>query len=288
MMNAAAKRMCAVSMISVASAHRVASVPRGSAAAAGLSMGRCHSTGRRLAQWLTMISDPVALVADKPRDPVAHYQLGLAQLDSGSAAAAAASFRSSLELGYLEDMTAWCLGPNDDPLGPYHAAADALLEAEEFAAAEACYRYSLQLNGQNVAVRERLAATLRLSGRLAEAADELHDTLSLLAEEDEEVRCWLLLDLGAVIEDLAPIAGTGADWPSTTAAGTSSTGTSSKSVTSGGAAPAVRVGSLGPERLSAEECYRRAVRLDPEAGEAHKRLADVLAYARGAATAQAS
>jgi tetratricopeptide (TPR) repeat protein len=236
-------------------------------------MGRCHSTGRRLAQWLTMLSDPAALVADKPHDPVAHYQLGLAQLDSGSAAAAASSLRRSLELGYLEDMTAW---QNDDPLGPYHAAADALLEAEAFAAAEACYRHSLQLDGQNVAVRERLAATLRLSGRLAEAADELHDTLSLLGEADEEVRCWLLLDLGAVIEDLAPIAGTGADWPSTSSAGASSE------------APAVRVGSLGPERLSAEECYRRAVRLDPEAGEAHKRLADVLAYARGAATAQAS
>ena len=254
MMNAV-RRMCAVSMLSVASAHRVASAPR------GLSMGRCHSTGRRLAQWLTMLSDPAALVADKPHDPVAHYQLGLAQLDSGSAAAAASSLRRSLELGYLEDMTAWCLGPNDDPLGPYHAAADALLEAEEFAAAEACYRYSLQLNGQNVAVRERLAATLRLSGRLAEAADELHDTLSLLAEEDEEVRGWLLLDLGAVIEDLAPIAGTGADWPSTSAARTSSARASSEMVTSGGAAPAVRVGSLGPERLSAEECYRRAVRL---------------------------
>ena len=240
-------------------------------------MGRCHSTGRRLAQWLTMLSaDPAALVADKPHDPVAHYELGLAQLDSGSAAAAASSLRRSLELGYLEDATAW---RDDDPLGPYHAAADALLEAGEYAAAEACYRHSLQLDGQNVGVHERLAATLRLSGRLAEAANELHDTLSLLGEEHEEVRCWLLLDLGAVIEDLAPIVGTGADWPSTSAAGASS------EEACGGAVRAVRVGSLGPERLSAEECYRRAVRLDPEAGEAHKRLADVLAYSRGAAQA---
>ena len=238
-------------------------------------MGRCHSTGRRLAQALiTMLSsDPAALVADKPHDPVAHYELGLAQLDSGSAAAAASSLRRSLELGYLEDATAW---RDDDPLGPYHAAADALLEAGEYAVAEACYRHSLQLDGQNVGVRERLAATLRLSGRLAEAANELHDTLSLLGEEHEEVRCWLLLDLGAVIEDLAPIVGTGADWPSASAAGASS------EEASGGA---VRVGSLVPERLSAEECYRRAVRLDPEAGEAHKRLADVLAYSRGAAHA---
>ena len=132
------------------------------------------------------------------------------------------------------------------------------------------------LTARDVTDRERLAATLRLSGRLAEAANELHDTLSLLGEEHEEVRCWLLLDLGAVIEDLAPIVGTGADWPSTSAAGASS------EEASGGA---VRVGSLVPERLSAEECYRRAVRLDPEAGEAHKRLADVLAYSRGAAHA---
>ena len=185
-------------------------------------MGRCHSTGRRLAQWLTMLSaDPAALVADKPHDPVAHYELGLAQLDSGSAAAAALSLRRSLELGYLEDATAW---RDDDPLGPYHAAADALLEAGEYTAAEACYRHSLQLDGQNVGVHERLAATLRLSGRLAEAANELHDTLSLLGEEHEEVRCWLLLDLGAVIEDLAPIVGTGADWPSASAGRRRATG----------------------------------------------------------------
>ena len=64
MMISAARRLC-VSMISVASAHRVASAPRVTSAAA-LSMGRCHSTGRRLAQaLLTMLSaDPAALVAD--------------------------------------------------------------------------------------------------------------------------------------------------------------------------------------------------------------------------------
>ena len=172
------------------------------------------------------LSDPAALVADSPQDPMAHYQLGLAQLDSGSAVAAATSLRRSLELGLLDSTQAW----HDDPLGPYHAAADALLEAEEYAAAEECWRYSLQLDGQNVAVRERLAATLRLSGRLAEAADELHDTLALLPEEDEEVRCWLLLDLGAVIEDIAPIEGTGAEWPC--ASSTSSSASSASSACS--------------------------------------------------------
>ena len=242
---------------------------------------------RRLTMQQVGPAAAAAAAAANPRDPVVHYQLGIAQLQAGSAAAAAASLRRSLELGWLEQ--AW----HDDPLGPYHAAADELMEAREYAAAEECWRHSLQLDAGNVAIHERLAATLRLSGKLTAAADALHDTLVLLgnegddeedtgvvvgvaggAEEEAEVQCWLWMDLGSVIEDVVPIAGTGAAWPSPG-------GEPSPSPP-----PSVRVGSLAPESLTAEACYRRALALGPEVGEAHKRLADVLACAEGPAAAQ--
>ncbi|KAL1510731.1 hypothetical protein AB1Y20_007020 [Prymnesium parvum] len=192
------------------------------------------------------------------------FDCAAALMAGGDAVAAAASLRRALELG----------GPTELTLGAYHAVADALVGCAEYAEAEACYRHSLQLAPEDLGVKERLAATLRAAGRLPQAASVLRE----LVEEvggDTEAQAWLYVDLGGVIDELVPLEGTGPEWVQTCERGLAK------------AAPrAVRVGEGEGERLSAEECYRRAIRLAPHHGEAHKRLADVLVLQQGAAAAQ--
>ena len=216
-----------------------------------------------------ILRDAKARVDADPMDSIAHHQLGCAHLAAGSHASAAESLRRSLDLGWLSMDREYGDPAAEDPLGAYHAAAAGLLDVGDFEAAEACWRHSLQLDSTNAGVRERLAATLRKAGRLAEAADALYETLEWVAEEDE-ARSWLYLDLGSLIEELAPIPGTGCEWGDPTDV------------------PSVKIGDRdGGKSLTAEQCYRLALQAAGEgAGEAHKRLADVLAASHGAAAAQ--
>ena len=156
-----------------------------------------------------------------------------------------------------------CAGPSSQPTAR-------TCRAPAVAAAEQCWIHSLGIDPDNLGVRERLAATLRSAGRLLEAAQVLHGMLPRL--EGRAERCGVLLDLGGLIDEIAPIPGVGPEWVDPTS--------------SLPASPRVRLGSgEAVEPLSAEACYRRAAEADPECGEAHKRLADVLVLVAGEAAA---
>ena len=93
------------------------------------------------------------------------------------------------------------------------------------------------------------------------AANELFNAAQSSAD-DSQHPTWLYLELGSLIEMvLAPPPGTGVDWMPIS-------GTDEATTT-----PYIL---LNDEKVSAEECYRRAMTSSPDCGEAHKRLADVL------------
>ena len=189
-----------------------------------------------------------------------HFELAGAHMARGCVTEAAMSLRRSLEL----DASAGSF-----VLDAYHEVADALFSANLYSEAEACWRHSLAVCPENLGVKERLAAALRASGRLADAASVLHALLWELSGNPEE-QSWVYVDLGGLIDQLVPLKGAGPEWvePSTLAP--------SRFVTLGDA----------EEDLSAEICFRRAIALDPQNGEAHKRLADVLVLMKGASVAQ--
>ena len=108
-------------------------------------------------------------------------------------------------------------------------------------------------------MRERLAATLRAAGQLDEAAAILHALLPEL--EGDAAVAGLHLDLGSIIDELAPISGAGAEWVAARDRQTEPLSSPTLLLGSGEAA----------EQLSAEACYMRAIAADPDWGEAHKR-----------------
>ena len=174
-------------------------------------------------------------------------------------------------------------------------AADDFLMGGDFSAAEACYRPLLRLDPHDAGVRERLAACLRGAGQMHDAANELHMALSDV--ENAEDRGWLYLDLGSLLEDLAPVPGTGVEW----AAAPDDDLVRDGKVRLGKGIEWTRIEAEEEEEeasssfaiglaedeewLSAEDCYRRAIALQPEHGEAYKRLADWLVMAPGGAAA---
>ena len=240
--------------------------------------------------------------ADRYEDYFGAFTSGVDLLNKGKAASAADALRQSLSLN-----------PTPDAFSAYIATADLLFENGDYSMASSCYRHSLTLNtlvdADDVGLRERLAASLRGMGHVREAAALLHETLGSVPEQEAETRSWLWLDLGSMIEEIAPVPGTGPEYP----------------VTRLDELPSVWLGA-GPRResLTAAACYRRAIDgvtvagcgdsssgEDPSEGgirsgmsddslrssasvsrqdsghelrgEAHKRLADVLVAAHGAA-----
>lgn len=195
--------------------------------------------------------------------------------------------------------------PTPDLLEVYHAAAAELLDLGELTVTERCWRRSLEIFPDNPAVRERLSATLRMGGRLREGALELLATIRDVEDENASDKAWLYLDLGALLERVAPLPGTGPNWDVGTGicpvvriggngivpSGKDTDGRAAKGFLADipkqrqdgkpVVAPKKKVVVFPSEDLSAELCYRRAIELDPENGEAHKRLADCLAVLGG-------
>ena len=190
-----------------------------------------------------------------------HLATGVAHLTSGRLLRAAVWMRRSLEADTSD---------NPEALGAMNAVGEELMEQGLLGAAEACWRCSLEVDAFQVGVGERLAFTLRLNGRLHEAANALRETLDMPLLDDEEEKCWLWLDLGAMLEDIAPVPGAGPE------------------VILGGHARPVNTVDVGGEELTAEACYRHAIALAPSVGEAHKRLADVLVLTEDAHAAHPS
>ena len=196
-----------------------------------------------------------AMVA--PPTAMDHYQRGVDHFAAGKARRAAACIRRSLKL----EIT-------PQGIGALHAVGEVLMEEGAHEAAEACWRHSLSVEPLQVGVRERLASTLKSAGRLLEAAEAMHLTLQMEeAAMDDEERGWLWTDLGALLEDIAPLPGSG---PEDTVPELPVT------------LPALRVGG---EMLTAGECYRRAIASAPQLGAAHKKYADMLVLSEGAQAA---
>lgn len=179
---------------------------------------------------MALLDDAQSRLAARPRDPLLHFEVAQAQMALGRVASAAASLRKSLDLE-----------PSPMVLSAYHAVGDALMQSSQFADAEACWRRLIEIEPGDLAVRERLAATLRLSGRLQEAADMWHGIMPELHGAPED-QAWLYLDLGATIDQLLPAAGTGAEWI------LSQTQEEPRTLLVGEGSNA--------EELSAEDCYR--------------------------------
>jgi tetratricopeptide (TPR) repeat protein len=170
----------------------------------------------------------------------------------------------------LPHIRAFQKTPNPQTFEAVHAAADDFLDQENFAAAEACYRTLLEAVSNDPGIRERLSASLRGAGKLTDAAAELHTAITDLRAHDEgseEDQSWLYLDLGSILEEIAPVPGTGPEWPCRDAQGTKLFTVDLQTNNTQGETPLM---------LSAEECYRRAISLSPHLGEPHKRLADWL------------
>lgn len=189
-----------------------------------------------------------------------HLSTGVSLLTAGRPLRAAVWMRRSLRVDLTEDPEA---------LGAMNAVGEVLMEQGSLGAAEACWLCSLETDALQVGVYERLAFTLRLAGRLPEAAEALREALDMPTLDDDDDRAWMWLDLGALLEDIAPVPGAGPE------------------VLLDASAPAaVQPVHVGEEDLTAEACYRHAVELAPSNGEAHKRLADLIVQAHGAHAAQ--
>lgn len=197
-----------------------------------------------------------------PENPQVHFELAALHMATGNPEEAADAMRKSVELEPFNDMAKEA----------YASIADELFGDGKYAAAESCWRHLDEIgDGMDPAVGERLAAALQRTGRLREAADVLFQTVqSPLLETGEQ--SWLWNDLGALIESIAPIPGAGPEWPQETEGGQ--------------LAPLVRIGD-SKEALSSIECYRRAIALDPDNGQAHKALADALVILGGPSAAHA-
>jgi len=211
----------------------------------------------------------------RPHPAVLRARLYLTSTDDADAAAIVRAFEGN---------------PSAETFATLCEAADAYLTSGCFAAAEACYRPMLTLDPHDAGVRERLAAALRSRGALLEAANELYTALADV--ESAEDRCWLYLDLGSLIEDIVPVPGVGAEWPKAAAEEESYAVRLRKGLewsrerSASSSTFAVEVADEG-ECLSAEICYRRAIALQENNGEAHKRLADWLVMHPDGATVRA-
>ncbi|KAL7534139.1 hypothetical protein ACHAWF_004726 [Thalassiosira exigua] len=128
----------------------------------------------------------------------------------------------------------------------------------------------LEVEPDDVAVRERLSAARRMAGDAAGGARELHRVIRTLEDGggcDGATLSWLWLDLGHSIEEIAPLPGSGSEWDA--------------SILKEEEAPRVRLdiedgGSSEGGETSAFDCYRRALAHDGGNGMAHKRLVDAL------------
>ena len=188
------------------------------------------------------------------------FNRGAEYYGAGKTLRAAVCLRKSLQLDASDQIV----------LDAFHETAETLLHENNLAAAEACWQKSLELDRSQVGVLERYAFTLRRAGRLPESANALYETIHADAAMDDEAKCWLWLDLGALLEDIAPIPGAG-----------SAVSLLEPPID----APIVHVGG---EDLTAEECYDRAIALAPSVGAAHKRLADLLVQTEGPEAAHPS
>jgi tetratricopeptide (TPR) repeat protein len=160
--------------------------------------------------------------------------------------------------------------PSPETFGALHEAADGFLEAAEFSAAQICYQQLIQVNPRDPGLREQLAASLRGEGELHAAAAELHTALQDLSSLDptsSEAQSWLYMDLGSIIEEIVKVPGTGAQWPV-------AQWSEATDVAVTVATELTDDGELEEELLTPEDCYRRAIELQPDQGEAYKRLAD--------------
>jgi len=204
-------------------------------------------------------------------------------------------------LGTIEELTPMIeAAPTAELLEIYHALASDLLDFGELDESEKCWRKSLDIYADNPAVRERLSATLRMKGRLRECALELLATVRDVPDEAASDKAWLYLDMGALLERIAPLPGAGPEWDAGTGkcpmvriggkgivpSGKDGDGRAALGIMSEIATEAPgrkkRLPAVYPhEDLSAELCYRKAIELDPNNGEAHKRLADCLAILGG-------
>ena len=208
---------------------------------------------------LKMLEERVEL---EPGNAGMHFELAAHHMSEGATEAAARSMRASLELNPTDMMA------HD----AYLSIADTLFEEAKYEAAATCWQLLREMDPQSPAVSERLAAAFQRLGRFEEAAELLLDSLESPELESPE-KAWLWVDLGALLERITPIPGSGPEWPSPQPQA------SDAADGAAGGAPEVRIGTRQP--LSALECYRRAISLDPGNGQAHKSLADALVVAHG-------
>lgn len=190
----------------------------------------------------------------RPNDPILHLDLARAHMMLGHTISAAMSLRRSLEIDASPSV-----------LLAYNAVADDLLEGNDLAEAEACWRHSLSIDSSDLGVQERLAVTLRKAGKLDDAAQILHSMI--LALRGSELESPLYVDLGDTIDQIVPLEGTGPEWVDASFT------------------PSPRSIQVGGEMLSAVECYERAIALDSANGMAFKRLGDMLVLTDGPAGA---
>lgn len=207
----------------------------------------------------------------EPKSANLHFELAACHMANGATKAAAHAMRASLEI-------------NPDNLLAQEACSsigDQLYEDGEIEEAASCWRLLHEMDGNNdpdPAVAERLATALQRLGRLQESAELLLKLLeSPQLRSSAQTRAWIYIDLGALLERIAPIPGAGPEWPSPQA---QTPGAAVDGV------PKVRIGG-NKEPLSALDCYRRAISLAPTNGQAHKSLADALVIAGGAGAALA-
>ena len=164
--------------------------------------------------------------------------------------------------------------PDEETFHRYCTLACELLEMEELETSERMLRRAIGVFPFHPALNERLAHVLRLTGRNEEAAERMRATIrdlqsntgNVATDEADDLAAQMYLDLGVLLEDMRPLPGSGPDWDLLTGSG-----------------EALRINldwdPTGEEYddLTVEDCYRRAVRLDGDSGDAHKRLADCLA-----------